>query len=89
MYTMYAAIQLSTDPPIATVRFHKRDMPLYIHSDASTLSYPKPRSRMGGCFYLGKTTRIPLEDFHNGQEGKYIWQILNVLGRKQTYHPPE
>jgi hypothetical protein len=38
--------------PDAAVRFHKSDMVQYIHSDASYLSEPKARSRVGGYFYL-------------------------------------
>ena len=38
--------------PDAKVRFHKSDMVLCIHSDASYLSEPKARSRVGGYFYL-------------------------------------
>ena len=39
--------------PDAKVRFYKSDMILYAHSDASYLSEPKARSRVGGYFYLG------------------------------------
>jgi hypothetical protein len=53
--TMEAAIQLlnyAATHPIAAVRFHKSDMRLYIHSDASYLSEPQARSRVGGYFYF-------------------------------------
>jgi hypothetical protein len=54
--TMDAAVQLlnyAATHPDAMVAFHKSDMVLYIHSDASYLSEPKARSRVGGYFYLG------------------------------------
>jgi Reverse transcriptase (RNA-dependent DNA polymerase) len=54
--TMEAIVQLlnyAATHPDAAVRFHKNDMHLYIHSDASYLSEPKARSRVGGYFYLG------------------------------------
>jgi hypothetical protein len=55
--------------PDATIRFHASDMILHIHSDASYLSVPKARSRLGGLFYLGYNP--PNEDKLNGS-------ILNV-----------
>jgi hypothetical protein len=45
--------------PDATVTFRKTDMILYIHSDASYLSEPKARSRVGGYFYLGNQDEPP------------------------------
>jgi hypothetical protein len=41
--------------PQATVRYHKSDMILNIHSDASYLSETKARSRVAGYFFLGST----------------------------------
>ena len=38
--------------PEAVIRFHKSAMILHIHSDASYLSEPKSRSRVGGFFFL-------------------------------------
>jgi hypothetical protein len=50
--------------PNATIRYHKSDMVLYIHSDASYLSEKLARSRMGGHFFLSSMpadpTRHPL-----------------------------
>jgi hypothetical protein len=43
--------------PNAKIRFHSSDMILYVHSDASYLSEPKARSRVGGYFYLGDTNQ--------------------------------
>jgi hypothetical protein len=39
--------------PQATVRYHKSEMILNIHSDASYLSETKARSRVAGYFFLG------------------------------------
>jgi hypothetical protein len=39
--------------PDAVVRYYASEMVLYVHSDASYLSKPKARSRVGGFFYLG------------------------------------
>jgi hypothetical protein len=54
--TMEATMQLldyAATHPDAAVRFHKSDVVLYCHSDASYLSERKARSRVGGFFYLG------------------------------------
>jgi hypothetical protein len=56
--TMDAAIQLlnyAATHPDAAVRFSRSDMKLYIHSDASYLSEPKARSKVGGYFYSGNS----------------------------------
>ena len=39
--------------PSATVRFYASNMILNVHSDASYLTEPKARSRIGGHFFLG------------------------------------
>jgi hypothetical protein len=49
----------ATTHPDAKVRFHKSDMILFVHSDASYLSEPKARSRVGGYFYLGLKDEPP------------------------------
>jgi hypothetical protein len=43
----------------ATIRYKSSDMILHIHSDASYLSEPKARSRVGGYFFLGNDTKEP------------------------------
>ena len=56
--TMEAAVQLLNYAAThldATIRYHKSDMILHIHSDASYLSEPQARSRVGGYYYLGGT----------------------------------
>jgi hypothetical protein len=56
--TMEALTQLldyAATHPEAAIRFHRSTMTLYVHSDASYLSEPKARSRVGGYFYLGKS----------------------------------
>ena len=63
---MYAALH-----PDATIKFHKSDMILNIHSDASHLSEHQQRSRAGGHFYLGNP-----EDQADPPDGP----ILNTTG---------
>ena len=41
----------------ATIRFHASNMILNIHSDASYLSEPRARSRIGGIYFLGHAPR--------------------------------
>jgi hypothetical protein len=41
-------------------------MQLKIHSDASYLSEPKAKSRIGGYFYLGNKTSSPKKTLSNG-----------------------
>jgi hypothetical protein len=63
--TMEATMQLldyAATHPDAAIRYHKSDMVLYVHSDASYLSEPGARSRVGGIFYLGnhdEPTEVP------------------------------
>ena len=57
--TMDAIVQLldyAATHPDAEVTFHKSDMILKIHSDASYLSEYGARSRVGGYFFLGNNT---------------------------------
>jgi hypothetical protein len=42
--------------PESTIRYYDSDMQLIIHSDASSLSEAKAKSRIGGYFYLGGKT---------------------------------
>jgi hypothetical protein len=66
---MDAVIQLlnyAATHPHAAFRFHKSDMRLYIHSDASYLSEPQARSRVGVYFYLVKDTEPPDIQHANG-----------------------
>ena len=54
--TMDATIQLlnyAATNQNAAIQFHKSNMTLYAHSDASYLSKPQARSRVRGYFYLG------------------------------------
>ena len=53
--TMDAACQLldyAATHPDAIIRFHPSDMQLHCHSDASYLSKPEAKSRIGGFFFL-------------------------------------
>jgi hypothetical protein len=43
--------------PETKTRYHASDMILHIHSDASYLSYNEAKSRAGGFFYMGNTTK--------------------------------
>ena len=45
--------------PDAVIRHVKSDMILHAHSDASYLSAPKSRSKLGGCFYLSSRPKDP------------------------------
>jgi hypothetical protein len=40
-------------PPDATIRYHKSDVILHIHSDASNLSVSHTHVRLGGLLYCG------------------------------------
>jgi len=61
--TMDAAVHLlnyAASHPDAIVRFRASDMILHVHSDASYLSEPKARSRVGGFYFLdGKDNPDP------------------------------
>jgi hypothetical protein len=50
----YLAIQ-----EVAVLSYHASDMVLAVHSDASYLSEPKARSRVGGHFFLSSNTTVP------------------------------
>jgi hypothetical protein len=52
--------------PESTVRYFASDIQLKIHSDASYLSEPKAKSRIGGYFYLGNNTNSPKKPLSNG-----------------------
>jgi hypothetical protein len=43
--------------PETKVRYHASNMVLHIHSDASYLSENESKSRAGGLFYMGNTTK--------------------------------
>jgi Reverse transcriptase (RNA-dependent DNA polymerase) len=59
MDTLMQLLDYAATHPDAAIRFHKSDMILYGHSDASYLSEPKARSRVGGYFYLGNDNEAP------------------------------
>jgi hypothetical protein len=52
--------------PDASIRYYASDMQLKIHSDASYLSEPKAKSRIGGYLYLGNKTSPPKKPPSNG-----------------------
>jgi hypothetical protein len=43
--------------PETKIRYHASDMILHIHSDASYLSEKEVKSRAGGFFYMGSSTK--------------------------------
>jgi hypothetical protein len=52
--------------PNPKIWYHASDMALKIHSDASYLSAPKARSRVGGHFFLGNYSTSANPNMHNG-----------------------
>jgi hypothetical protein len=52
--------------PEDTIRYYASDMQLKIHSDASYLSEPKDKSRIGGFFYLGGKYNARMKPLSNG-----------------------
>jgi hypothetical protein len=53
--------------PESTIRYFASDMQLKIHSNASYLSEPKSKSRIGGYFYVGNKTNSRMKPLSNGQ----------------------
>jgi hypothetical protein len=52
--------------PEYTIRYFASDMQLKIHSDASYLSEPKAKSRIGGYFYVGNNIISRMKTLSNG-----------------------
>jgi hypothetical protein len=52
--------------PESTIRYFASDMQLKIHSDASYLSDPKAKSRIGCYFYLSNKTNSHMKPLSNG-----------------------
>jgi hypothetical protein len=52
--------------PEVNIRYFASDMQLKIHSDASYLSEPKAKSRIGGYFYLGNKSDSRMKPLYNG-----------------------
>jgi hypothetical protein len=50
----------------ATIRYYASDMQLKIHSDASYLSEPNAKSRIGGYFFLGNSKHSQVTSLSNG-----------------------
>jgi hypothetical protein len=88
--TMDAAVHLlnyAATHPDATVRMRKSDMILYVHSDASYLSEPKARSRVGGYFYLGGKDEPPDNPQPNGAihiESRIMRNIMASASEAET-----
>jgi hypothetical protein len=52
--------------PNVTIRYYASDMQLKIHSDASYLSEPNAKSRIGGYFFLGNSKHSQCTSLSNG-----------------------
>jgi hypothetical protein len=63
--------------PDATIRYHKSDIILHVHSDASYLSISHARIRLGGLFYCGN--KPPQADKLNGSILNAAAVIKNVV----------
>jgi hypothetical protein len=73
-------------------------MQLKIHSDASYLSKPKAKSRIGGYFYLGNKSDSRMRPLYNGHllchttvlnhvvssVGEVVFGVLFVNGKEGT-----
>ena len=66
--------------PNATIRYHKRDMVLHIHSDGSYLSALKARSRAGGHFFLYSYSPDPAKCTLNCPIHVIAKILRNVMG---------
>jgi hypothetical protein len=66
--------------PSAIIRYKASNMILQVHSDASYLTEPGARSRVGGHFYLGNSPPIPgQQDILNGTLLTTTTIIRNVM----------
>ena len=63
--------------PEATIRFHKSEMMLHIHSDASYLSVANAKSRAGGYYFLSSQAINPAASPQNGP----IYVLSKILKR--------
>jgi hypothetical protein len=52
--------------PDAAIRYYASNMQLKIHSDASYLSEPRAKSRIGGYFFLGNSNHTQCPSLSNG-----------------------
>jgi hypothetical protein len=74
-------IDYCSTQPEASIRYYASDMQLKIHSDASYLSDPKAKSRIGGYFYLGKKkgpprNPYPMAHCYAIQQSSNMWSRL-------------
>ena len=78
--------------PDAAIRYHKSHMILYVHSDASYLSEPRARSRVGGYFYLGNANEPADNPKPNGPihvEARILKNIMAAASEAEiagTFH---
>jgi hypothetical protein len=59
-------LEYCSTKPIATIRYYMLDIKLKIHSDASYLSEPNAKSRIGGYFFLGNRKHPRCTSLSNG-----------------------
>jgi hypothetical protein len=59
-------IDYCSNHPESSIRYFPYDMQLKIHSDASYISEPKAKSRIGSYFYLGNKKNAPKKPLSNG-----------------------
>jgi hypothetical protein len=76
----------------STIRYFASDMQLKIHSDASYLSEPKAKSRIGGYFFLGgkSDSRIKLSPMALScatQQSSNMWPHLSLKLNFGRYMP--
>jgi hypothetical protein len=74
-------LEYCSNHPESSIRYFASHMQLNIHSDASYLSEPKAKSRIGGYFYLGnkKNTRrnpYPMVHFCDIQQYSNMWSHM-------------
>jgi hypothetical protein len=63
----------------STIRYFSSDMQLKIHSDASYLSEPKAKSRIGRYFYLGNKSDSHMKHLSNGPLLFHTTVLKNVV----------
>jgi hypothetical protein len=87
--TMDKLVQLldyAASHPNPAIRFHRSDMILYCHSDASYLSEPKARSRVGGFFYLGNNNEPAENPTPNGPvhvESRILKNVMSAASEAE------
>jgi hypothetical protein len=79
LYDLSHILDYCSTHPESSIRYYASDMKLKIHSDASYLSEPKSKSRIGGYFYLGNKTIPPKKTLSNGPFLCHITVLKQVV----------